>query len=129
MGGGALWMGLWLTGTALGQADTSPPDTGATPPETADTGVDPSLDLDQDGDGWTPRQGDCDDDDPRAYPGAEEVCDDRIDNDCDGLFDEGCDTRVRMADLRGGGGCTGSSNAAVVLPLLGLALGRRRSHR
>ncbi|MAQ19059.1 MAG: hypothetical protein CMN30_30200 [Sandaracinus sp.] len=63
--------------------------------------------LDRDGDGWCEvgaddngdgdcldfaedRMGastDCDDLDPSAYPGAAEVCDDGIDNDCDGRID------------------------------------------
>lgn len=132
-------LGLWLV-AALAQ-DTGTGDTGTLtetadtgmPAETADTGTDPSLDLDQDSDGFTPRQGDCDDAQPAASPSAEEVCEDRIDNDCDGLYDEECDLRVRMATLRGGGGCTGgsapASNAALGLPLLGLALLRRRIRR
>ena len=36
--------------------------------------------------------GDCDDQDAAAFPGAEEVCDER-DNDCDGVVDEGVTTR------------------------------------
>ncbi len=108
--------------------DTGPGDTGGP----VDTGTDPALDLDLDGDGWTPRQGDCDDAEPLARPGTDEVCEDRIDNDCDGLYDEGCDYRARLASLRGGGGCTGGAapaSAAMLLPLLGLALGRRRGQR
>ena len=38
---------------------------------------------------------DCDDKDPSTYPDALEVCDDQIDNDCDGKFDcsdSNCDT-------------------------------------
>ena len=121
----------WLCSGSIALAqDTGAGSTGST----GDTGTDdPALDLDQDGDGWTPRQGDCDDGEPLARPSAEEVCEDRIDNDCDGLYDEGCDLRARMATLRGGGGCTGgsapASNAALFLPLLGLALARRRSRR
>lgn len=33
---------------------------------------------------------DCDDSDETTYPGAPEICDDLIDNDCDGQTDEGC---------------------------------------
>ena len=47
--------------------------------------IDP-RDLDSDGDGFTPNQGDCDDSDDTVYPGAPEVCDGK-DNDCDGLVD------------------------------------------
>ncbi len=42
-----------------------------------------------DGDGVTEEDGDCNDDDPSIFPGADEICDDSIDNDCDTLSD--CD--------------------------------------
>ncbi len=49
--------------------------------------------VDLDGDGWTPGPGgDCNDNDWRANPGQPEVCDDGVDNDCNGRFDwlDGC---------------------------------------
>jgi hypothetical protein len=41
-----------------------------------------SGDVDGDGDGVTPNQGDCDDTDKTIHPGAAEVCGDGIDQDC-----------------------------------------------
>ncbi|MFT5679433.1 MAG: hypothetical protein ACI8RZ_000337 [Myxococcota bacterium] len=38
--------------------------------------------------GYVPDDTDCDDDEAAAYPGASEICDE-IDNDCDGVVDEG----------------------------------------
>ncbi|MGA1867755.1 MAG: MopE-related protein [bacterium] len=40
--------------------------------------------IDNDGDGVTENEGDCDDTDAGIYPGATEICDDGIDQDCDG---------------------------------------------
>jgi hypothetical protein len=42
--------------------------------------------TDDDGDGYSERQGDCDDGDARVAPGLEEVCD-GVDTDCDGRGD------------------------------------------
>ncbi|MEE2788356.1 MAG: lectin-like protein [Myxococcota bacterium] len=47
-------------------------------------------DQDEDEDGAERCKDDCDDSDPRRYPGAEEVCFDESDNDCDGQVDENC---------------------------------------
>ncbi len=42
--------------------------------------------VDGDGDGWFEHQ-DCDDDQPTVHPEADEICDDAVDNDCDGQID------------------------------------------
>ncbi len=55
--------------------------------ENEDTGegevIDP-LDVDNDGDGITENSGDCDDTDASVFPGASEVINDGIDQNCDG---------------------------------------------
>ena len=53
--------------------------------------VDEGTDFyDDDEDGYSEAEGDCDDTDPAAVPGVLEE-EDGIDNDCDGLVDEGTD--------------------------------------
>ncbi len=46
----------------------------------------PSV-RDDDGDGWTAADGDCNDDNDTVFPGATEVCDGE-DTDCDGVLEE-----------------------------------------
>lgn len=43
--------------------------------------------MDEDLDGWSIDCGDCDDQNAEANPDGIEICDDQIDNDCDGLTD------------------------------------------
>lgn len=48
------------------------------------TGSGSSADTDDDGDNYTENQGDCDDTDADIHPGAEEICGDGKDQDCNG---------------------------------------------
>jgi len=60
-----------------------------------DTIVDEDTDIDLDGDGQTACEGDCAPEDPLRFLGNAEICDDEIDNDCDGAVDGAdgeCDT-------------------------------------
>ncbi len=59
------------------------------------------LCVDADGDGYYGRLGcgtkvDCDDEFDTVHPGAPEICD-GMDNDCDGVTDEGCYPTIRVA--------------------------------
>jgi len=101
MGGTLLAEGLSLDQGSWEVVDVAPPGLGAWQIEAdgrsadgqvivqAEVGV--LFDGDVDGDGITLCGGDCDDEDADAYPGAEEVCGDGTDNDCDGEVDEGVD--------------------------------------
>jgi hypothetical protein len=46
--------------------------------------------TDLDGDGLTPCNGDCDETNAQIHAGATEICGDRVDQNCNGILDEGC---------------------------------------
>ncbi len=49
----------------------------------------PECPVDEDGDGYTEEQGDCDDSDAEIHPRRDEICGDEIDWDCSGDPDDG----------------------------------------
>jgi hypothetical protein len=57
---------------------------------------------DRDGDGFTPAQGDCNDNNAAIHPGAAELCD-GIDNNCNGAVDEGLPQLTFWRDADGDG--------------------------
>ncbi|MEL6349085.1 MAG: MopE-related protein [Myxococcota bacterium] len=59
----------------------------------------PPSDADFDGDGQPLCAGDCADDEPTTFSGAEEICDDGLDNDCNSVVDNNCPTDVNDADV------------------------------
>ena len=80
--------------TCSGDCDDADPETYPGAPEACVGGVDRNCDgavgrADRDFDGADACD-DCDDSDPTRHPGATETCD-AVDNDCDGLTDEGFD--------------------------------------
>ena len=98
MTGIALATLLGLTACGDEEKDTSTGDTSVTD-TSADTDTDDDTAIavmygvpdtgswDNDGDGYTPEDGDCDDNNPDVNPGAEETPGDGVDSNCDGEDD------------------------------------------
>ena len=92
---------------ATGDDDDTTPDDDDTTPDDDDTTSDDddtaddddATTFDVDGDGFTPGDGDCDDDDPAIWPGAPEFCD-GVDSDCDPTT--GAGVELRAEELGGG---------------------------
>ncbi|MDP2306912.1 MAG: putative metal-binding motif-containing protein [Pseudomonadota bacterium] len=82
-------------------------------------GADAPVALCDEEPGYITDGADCDDDDDAAHPGATEVCD-GVDNDCDGLFDEGLEadtTYYPDEDGDGFGDASGTPVLACLAPV------------
>ncbi|OGQ08237.1 MAG: hypothetical protein A3G32_08855 [Deltaproteobacteria bacterium RIFCSPLOWO2_12_FULL_40_28] len=82
----------------------------------ADSDCSASPDTDNDGDGYTENDGDCDDTASSIYPGAEEDITDFVDNDCDSLVDEIIADIAAEEGDNDGGGCSMNSRSPAHIP-------------
>jgi len=80
---------------------------------------------DRDGDGQSPDQGDCDDNDPLRYTGAPESCDGEDDN-CNGVIDEEGTDGAWYLDNDGDGRGANAPHRPLYTPRRHLDAGRRR---
>ena len=80
---------------------------------TASTALSPRVDCNGAGEALASQPaGDCDDSSSLRYPGATETCND-LDDDCDGLADEGLATQSYFTDADGDGFGSASATAVV----------------
>jgi len=100
-------------------------DTGSPWQDDTDTGGDPYDDADRDG---FSQAEDCNDASAEANPDADEICDDGLDNDCDGLTDD-ADGDCLTGDNKGCNCAVSSSHTSLWLLALcaGIAVRRRQS--
>jgi len=92
-------------------ADTNSGDTADTNSEDTSSTTDP-LDIDDDGDGFTENDGDCDDTDSTIFTGAEDSTVDGIDQDCNG-FDGTDNDGDGFADADAGGTDCNDSDSTI----------------
>ncbi|MFM7201749.1 MAG: putative metal-binding motif-containing protein, partial [Myxococcota bacterium] len=94
--------------TATPSPTHAPTPTGAPTPTSAPTPTNtpgPTPEADVDEDGYSPAAGDCDDEDPSSYPGAQETPYDGVDQSCDGKDLEDVDQDGVTAEQVGGTDC------------------------
>ena len=103
----------WSPGCDTDECVCDDDDDSATDDDVADddTVDDDATGDDADGDGFTVEQGDCDDADPAIHPGTDEVCDDSVDSDCDGVDSGGCTVELAAGTVE-----VGSNETSVVVP-------------
>jgi MYXO-CTERM domain-containing protein len=107
-------------------ADGDNPDTGG--PDDSGEPSDSGEGWDFDGDGYS-LPADCDDQDPEVNPGAVEICDDGVDNECDGFVDGSDGDCLSDGPMDCIASCSSGGRGSSLLWLLGLVglLWRRRS--
>jgi hypothetical protein len=109
----------WLIEAQQASADTSVSFSGGHQqgePGEEESSTEDHKDIDNDEDGYTENEGDCDDKNPAVNPDAKEICGDGRDNDCDDRQDEGCRKYYRDAD-GDGFGRAGTFKLAMSVPL------------
>ncbi|MDP2306270.1 MAG: MopE-related protein [Pseudomonadota bacterium] len=84
------------------------------PPKDADV-LDTAGHLDPDGDGYTVEEGDCDDGDANVSPGSTELCN-GIDDNCDGVVDEGVEGTFYADEDRDGFGDPTNASVSCTAP-------------
>ena len=87
-------MRLWSLAVLLVVAACNAGDADPAPDNNDNGGGDDVVPVegDDDGDGFNEEGGDCNDEDPTIHPGVAEVACDNIDNDCNGLIDDGVES-------------------------------------